>query len=406
MMSLLRWFRRSLRPGNVAPRRPTFRPTCEALEARELLSTTPLLIHVEHAPPLASASTSGLHATAVHGPARVPKAHAPAAMSSSLTIGGQPMVPTSPDYARDFKALTVIGNPAEDRLRVQIFKAMSQNPAFTFRFANLYQAKVNFNVRIAIIEFMNTVEAGTVKYPKAPGQFGYFKPGAPATANPAYWDTATNNKGARIPVFTSLPIGYSGTDWWGNPIPVYDNYTAILSIPKAPFCGECYSTASLAVLYGTAKVLGKDAFNTMFPGPLTFGWGSLQNPSVYSLTQNYLIAPPFQGANPNTIITTKDMVPGDWVYIKNMDGYKGGYFNGENAICMGIGPTSHELEFSGLGLYHETQTQLQKALYNAYLKSQGKPPLGKNDPVPKDALNPQNSKDILWEVDNSPSVPF
>jgi hypothetical protein len=49
---------------------------------------------------------------------------------------------------------------------------------------------------------------------------------------------------------------------------------------------------------------------------------------------------------------------------------------------------------------------LQKALYNAYLKSQGKPPLGKNDPVPKNALNPQNSKDILWEVDNSPSVPF
>ncbi len=336
MFSLSGWFRKASHPRKAPPQR-TFRPRCEALEARELLSSTPLPAPLPGTAALQAVPMQHhVHATPAHGPARLPQA-----ATGSLVIGGQPMVPTNPHYAADYQALTGHGaNRAEELLRVQIFNAMKQNPAFTFHFANLQQAEVNFRIRVAIIDFMSTVQKGFVPDATSPGQFSYFSDTAPATANPKYWDTSGG-----LPIFSTRPVGYALGIW-----PVYDNYQALLSIPQAPFRGECYSTASLAVLYGVARVLGRDAFNRMFPFSLTFGWGSLDNPSVLGVVQKYLTAPPFPGATAREI-TTRDMVPGDWVYMKNMNGYTGGAWNGENAIY--IGKYSYKgvasAYFSGLG---------------------------------------------------------
>ena len=131
MFSLFRRLQKSSRIATAPPQRASFRPACEELEAREVLS--------------------------------------------SLFIDGQEMVQTKVNYLAYIKYVTVdpdkqtgpIFNGTdmaaieklEDPLRRQIFDAMSRTPPAvrTFKFASLDDAKQNFQLRIDVTQFMNNV---------------------------------------------------------------------------------------------------------------------------------------------------------------------------------------------------------------------------------------------------------
>ena len=118
-----------------------------------------------------------------------------------------------------------------------------------------------------------------------------------------------------------------------------DAYDAIMAVTQAPFVGECEGTAELAILYATAQVMAtdKDAFNQLFHNRLIFGVQETQTQlSVMQLLPSHQQL--YYYGTPPVNITTRDMVPGDWVYMKNADyGQQdhAGPWVGENAIYMG-----------------------------------------------------------------------
>jgi hypothetical protein len=359
-----RWLRKNPDLAAAPPYRRASRPACEALESRDLPST------------------------------------------SSLFIGGQPMAQTKATYLNVIKYLTVA--PAnqtnavfrgsdmtaierlEDPLRREIFNAMSNNPIRTFDFTNLAAAEQNSQLRIKIITFMNEVgHQGNPAVNKLHLSFSYYGTNAPPSANPAYWTVVPAPPGAAWP---SREFQYVGPN----------AYAAIMSITAAPYVGECEGTAMITLLYAAAQVMGPKAFNQMFPTGLVFGpqLPGQPSPSVFNVlpTDQEL----FAGYNVTTI-TTQDMVPGDWVYMQNTPQYQAkdpnGYWNGENAIYMGqydsvlngtpvwkVGATPR---FTGLGLADLSQAQLARALWDGYTND--------NSPVPPNS-------GIGWTIDVGPGT--
>ncbi len=382
MFSLRRWFRKKAQPVKAPPRRPTLRPICEALESRDLPST-----------------------------------------GSHLFIGGEPMVQTKANYLHAIKYLTVDpanqSNPVfngndmtaivklEDPLRREIFNAMSNNPVRNFRFDDLDAAEQNFELRIDVITFMNEVgQQGNPAVNTLGLDFSYYGPNNPPSANSAYWSVVPAPQGATLP---SREFQYSGSDAYG----------AIMSITQAPYAGECEGTAEIAILYAAAQVMGPDAFNQLFSTGLVFGpqLSGQPSPSVYMVLpqdQQLYAGNKLPGYVHVNTITTQDMVPGDWVYMKNTPKYHGVYLNGENAIYMGqydsvrngmpvwrVGATPR---FTGLGVtitnpqtgQWEGQTlanlsaaQLAKELWDGYT--------GNNSPVPA-------GSGIGWTIDVGPGT--
>lgn len=297
---------------------------------------------------------------------------------TGLSIGGHPVTQTKADYLAYTRYLTVPedqqASPVfagtnmaaikklEDPLRRQIFNAMDNNPVRSFNFPDLHAAGQNFDLRLRVIEFMNQVGHQDDPAVNTLGlDFQYYDGDTPPTANPAYWK----------PVPSSGPLPSRGFYYQGP-----NAYDAIMSITKAPFVGECLGTAEIAILFATADLIGKAAFNQMFPTGLWFGPEQMPQPrSVMKvLPQQY-----YEAATGK--IWTRAMVPGDFVYMKNRDDYYAktngtGYWNGENAIYMGqydairqgvpvyrVGATRR---FSGLGLYDQSTRQLRQELWEGY----------------------------------------
>ena len=65
-----------------------------------------------------------------------------------------------------------------------------------------------------------------------------------------------------------------------------------------------------------------------------------------------------------TISSAADLLPGDWVYFKNVLDYStrhpGGFWTGEHAMYLGGG------KFRGFGVKEMTETELNKDLLKAY----------------------------------------
>jgi hypothetical protein len=377
MFSLHQWLQKTTGLAAAPSHKRISRPACEALESRDLPSAT-----------------------------------------SSLFIGGKPIIQTKADYLKVIKYLTVApanqGNHVfrghnmraierlEDPLRRQIFNAMSDNPDRKFNFTNLAAAQQNFQLRIDIITFMNEVgEQNNPAVNKLHLSFSYYGPTAPPSANPAYWTVVPAPPGATL---QSREFQYVGPD----------AYSAIMSITAAPYVGECEGTAEIALLYAAAQVMGAQAFNQMFPTGLVFG---TQQPGQPGLSVFRVLPADQQLFAGNTLpgyvhvdtISTQDMVPGDWVYMKNTPQYTGEYWNGENAIYMGqydsvlngtpvwrIGATPR---FTGLGVPIPGQSgqtlanlsagQLAQELWDAFTED--------NSPVPPNS-------GIGWTIDVGPGT--
>lgn len=359
----------------AGPRRPTFRPGCEALEARE-----------------------------------VPASH--------LFVDGLPLAETKANYLSVIKYLTVpearqsdpifngndmaaIKKHLEDPLRREIVNAMIRNPLRPFNFADRDAAEQNVQIRVAAIQFMNEIShqsdpsVNTLHL-----DFSYYGPGKPPTANPAFWSVVPAPAGSKVP---SREFQYQGND----------AYSAIMGITAAPYVGECQGTAEITMLHAVAEVIGQHDFNELFPTGLWFGprlpnQGPPENTrSVYTvLPQSEQLFVP----QTTDTIRTRYMVPGDWVYMKNTPEYGGEYWNGENAIYMGtydkilndvpvwkVGATPR---FSGLGgntpLHDLSETQLRQDLWAAFIR-------WRNPAASQIPHVPANSG-IQWTLDVSPGT--
>ena len=378
MFSPHRWLQKTAGLASAPPQKRISRPACEALESRDLPSK-----------------------------------------ASSLFIDGKPIVQSKADYLKVIKYLTVA--PAsqrghvfrghnmraierlEDPLRRQILDAMIRNPDRKFNFTNLAAAQQNFRLRIDAIAFMNEIgqqdnpAVNTLKL-----NFSYYGPTAPPSANPVYWKVIPAPSGATL---RSREFQYVGAD----------AYSAIMSISAAPYVGECEGAAEVTLLYAAAQVMGAQAFNQLFPTGLVFGpqQQGQPGPSVYGVLprdQQLFAGNTLPGYVHVSTISTQDMVPGDWVYMKNTPRYTGEYWNGENAIYMGqydsvlngmpvwrVGATPR---FTGLGvpspgqsgqtLANLSEAQLAQELWDAFTNDQS--------PVPPDS-------GIGWTIDVSPGTP-
>ncbi len=307
---------------------------------------------------------------------------------ASLYIGEHQVLNNRADYIAYIKYLTVpeekqsgevfTGNNVaairklEDPLQRQIFNSMYHAPSRQFNFPNRDAAEKNVELRVDIVHFMNMVSRQTNDQVNTLGlHFGYWGTDpvtheyhAP-TANPAYWSV--------IPADPGDPNSSRAFRSKGN-----DAYAAIMSIPDADYYGECYGTIQIAILYSAAAVLDHDAFNALFPNGLVFGtlnnWNQLSVARLLPQNQqNY-------EANGDKI-GRANMVPGDWVYMKNKDDYDQktnhtGYWSGENAIYMGrydrilngqpvYNPVATP-RFTGLGEDDKSERQMRLEVWKGY----------------------------------------
>jgi hypothetical protein len=123
---------------------------------------------------------------------------------------------------------------------------------------------------------------------------------------------------------------------------------------------ECNS-AMVAVEYGSmVETMGSDAFNERMAG------GSLII-SPYHLPPRGVDQHPFykEGMIETvTIASTKDLIPGDWVYFRNIADYltkhPNGFWTGEHALYLGDG------NFQGFGTTVLTEGEMREKLLDNY----------------------------------------
>jgi hypothetical protein len=308
---------------------------------------------------------------------------------ASLFIGGHQVHNNKTDYLAYIKYLTVPedkqSDPAfggtnmaaikklEDPLRRQIFTSMEYAPSRHFNFPDPEAAEKNFDMRVEIVHFMNMVNWP----PNDPRNylhldFNYFgtnqQTGAYSdpTANPDYWYQLPAPAGSTLP----SRAFHSRSD--------VTPYDAIMHIIDKPYRGECYGTIQIAILYAAADNMEPADFNALFPNGLAIG--TLTNWQDLSVTQFLPQGQQFYEAN-GAKLGRANMVPGDWVYMKNNDQYEqlqpNGYWAGENAIYIGKtdhlnadGSPSYEhgvtAKFTGLGEEAKTEKQMREDVWTQF----------------------------------------
>lgn len=293
---------------------------------------------------------------------------APPARAERLLIANVPVRDTAADYHRYVKHLTVSprhhasatfrGHDAqairalECPLRRQIFDAMSRNRAEAFAFASLRQARENFDMRVVAIGFMFKVQNGR----RGGVDFDYAGPTVPEAADRAHW--------RHVSKFTF--VTRSGT-------PASESIDGIV---RDRFRGECLGAMQVNVLHAARVALGGERFNRLHPKGLDIG------PSASS------VMPHIREAKS---VRSGDMVPGDWVYMKNKDDYgtdlrpgaAPGYWSGENAVYLGKFEFGSDRRahfggaatrrYSGMGAYAKSEGELRSLLKLAYLKEMRPP---------------------------------
>jgi hypothetical protein len=285
-----------------------------------------------------------------------------------LIIGGHAIRPTAADYHRYVKFLTVAPSrrkhPAfhgsnlralqglECPLRRQIFAAMYYNRSERFVFASLQKAMENFDMRMAAVSFMFNMEPS-----RAGGlDFDYAAGAVRQDADRGHW--------LRVSKFSFVTKkGMSAAE-------------SIDGIVHHRFRGECLGAMQLNVLHAARVALGPARFNALHPHGLDIG-AKARSAHRHIRTAASLKA--------------RDMVPGDWVYMKNKDDYNSdlrpgtpvGYWQGENAMFLGrceLGPDrvpqfspKGARRFSGMGAYGKSEAELRSVLKAAYLKEMRPP---------------------------------
>jgi hypothetical protein len=210
-------------------------------------------------------------------------------------------------------------------------------PEYTFADNNKLTTEIE--VRGAAIKGMNDVHSG---------RCGYFgaSPNGP-NLDPTYWDH----------------IG-SGVSFKTKSTAKPSNAISAIFQAGANTRIECM-TMMVAIEYrAMLKGIGAAAFDKKFAAGIELTAKSAQ-PIVTGASRTYDVI---------TIGSNAGLLPGDWVYFKNFKDYTtrvpGGYWQGENAVCMGGG------KYRGFGVASKTETELNQELVDRYNKD-GKPVLNK-----------------------------
>lgn len=252
-------------------------------------------------------------------------------LQRKIVVGGK-------DYTPDAKYLAWLKANYSDAM-VEFINGMHNGgspPEFLFdSFEQMgYEVKVRHNA----IQGMETVHKGCCSYPTGGGN-GHL--------DTTYWEKKGSYK---FVVKTPLPSGKNTSD-------------AIEAIfaPKAGTELECNSTLVAIQYRAMLKALGKAAFDKKFPN----GAGVIISPhhrppagvSKHPIWDKKLY-------KEVTIASSADLLPGDWVYFKNVDDYgdkhPGGFWTGEHALYLGGG------KFRGFGTKELSEDDLKKELLREY----------------------------------------
>ncbi len=269
----------------------------------------------------------------------------PQAIQRKIVIGGKDYTPTADYY-------TYLKSNFGDAM-VEFIKDMHNGgKPPDFQFDTNEQMGREVRVRAAAIKGMEEVHKGCCNYPSA---------GKPDNLDPTYWDRQGPYQYTLKP---KLPAGKGPSD-------------AIEAIFKAGAETrlECNSTMVAIQYRAMLAMLGAPAFNKKFPA----GAGLIISP--------HHVPPAGVAQHPIwskdlykelTISGPKDLMPGDWVYFKNIDDYidrhPGGAWSGEHALYLGNGM------FRGFGVKEQSQADLEAELLRIY--NDGLDPKDKKSSVP------------------------
>jgi hypothetical protein len=387
---LRRWMNRPSRPDQCPGRSRPARPSLEALEDRQVMSAAwgpqvgPGTVPAILAAPLPSALTAHQVSTNQSGPGLQPKALFIG--YGNLIINGTRMFETQENYLNTICWLTVkdeniwrlsdlidAGNVAaikklEDPLRRQIFTAMN-NHSTPIIFKDTLSAQENFTMRMEAIRFMRMIQKDEV-------DFGYY----------ARYATKTHP-----PIESEVPSTWE-KEAWGTKYPVDDFSTVFRSVDgvKADdalediithrFRGECLGALEICIFYGADIAIGATAFNDLHKDGL-HEVGLPEGDPGMSIYKNLSTSGGRYGV--------QDLIPGDFVYMKNDSRYRQylkpgvtDYWNGENTLYMGKYRTDKNHNpvytgqvlprYSGMGLYDETEGQLRSAMAKAFHNDTGR----------------------------------
>ncbi len=207
-----------------------------------------------------------------------------------------------------------------------------------FTFDSFEQMGKEVRVRYYAVQGIEEVHKGCCSYPTSGGN---------GKLNPTYWD----KKGPyQFVVKTPLPSGKQASD----------AVEAIFASGAGTEL-ECNSTTVAIQYRAMLKALGEAAFNKKFPN----GAGIIISPhhlppsgvSVHPIWEKKLY-------KQVTISSAADLLPGNWVYFKNISDYivkhPGGFWTGEHALYLGGG------KFRGFGIAERTENELKQELLDQY----------------------------------------
>jgi len=256
----------------------------------------------------------------------------PSLIQRKIIVGGTDYTPTG----RYFRWLRVnnYGNAM-----VEFIKDMHNNgnPP-EYKFDSYEQMGYEVKVRHNAIKGMEEVHKGCCSYATGGGT-GYL--------DSAYWDKVGFYQ---FTVKSPLPPGKEASD-------------AIEAIFKSGAGTELECNSIMVAIQYRAmlKALGESEFNSKFPA----GSGIIISPhhvppagvALHPIWQKNLY-------EHITISGAADLMPGDWVYFKNISDYilkhPGGLWTGEHAMYMGRG------KFRGFGVQNLTEADMNKELLDAY----------------------------------------
>jgi hypothetical protein len=205
-------------------------------------------------------------------------------------------------------------------------------------FDSFEQMGQEVRVRHYAVQGIEEVHKGCCSYPTSGGN---------GQLDSTYWEKKGSYK---FVVKTPLPSGKNSSD-------------AIEAI-FASGAGtelECNSTTVAIQYRAMLKALGKAAFNKKFPN----GAGIIISP--HHLPPSGVSLHPIWDKKlykEITISGAADLLPGDWVYFKNISDYitkhPGGFWTGEHAIFLGGG------KFRGFGTAERTEDGLKQELLDQY----------------------------------------
>ena len=238
---------------------------------------------------------------------------------------------------------------------VEFLKRMhnkGKSPEYKFeKYAKMHK---EIRVRYFAIKGMEKVHKGCCGYPSGSGT---------GKLDTSFWDKI----GAfAFKMKSPLPAGKNPSD-------------AIESIFKSGAGTEleCNSTMVAIQYRAMLKMLGPSKFNTKFAAIKDL----IISPALYNfMTSTGTQRHPIWEKNlykEVTISGASDLLPGDWVYFKNIADYiikhPGGVWSGEHALYLGGG------KFRGFGIAKQTESELNKELlkeYNAGLPTGDKKAIG------------------------------